>query len=81
MVGKLPPGHAWTPVHGSTVVAAAMYDEAAERIYVRRLDGWVYAFDQCTQRDWDLFLVKGARPGEYLVRVLSTHPYTLSKDE
>lgn len=77
MVNDLPSGQEWIIVPDSTVVIAAMYDDAAERIYVRTQWGLVYAFDHCTSMDWSLFLVPGTSPGEYYERVLKKHPYTV----
>ena len=39
-------------------------------------DGETCVFEDCEPRDWDLFLVPGSSPGQYLTRTLQNHPYS-----
>lgn len=76
MVDRIPSGLDWVQAE-STLVEAAAYDEAAERIFLRRRDGETVVFESCKPRDWDLFLVPGTSPGQYLTRNLQKHPYSI----
>ena len=59
----------WLPVHDSTIVDAAAYDAAAERIYVRLRSGLTQYFDDCPEAEWHGFMADDSK-GRYLTQVL-----------
>lgn len=56
------------------MVAAAYYDDAARRIFVRSHSGRVWGFEGCSQSEWADFMSATVSKGEYLTRVLSRKP-------
>ena len=61
----------WQAVEGSTLVAAAAYDPAAERIFVRLHSGLASYYDGCDPREWAAFMLPSTSKGEYLTQVLA----------
>jgi len=61
----------WQAIDGSSVVAAAYYDEAARRIFVRTHRGLTQGFEGCSEEEWADFMADHTSKGEYLTRVLN----------
>ena len=61
----------WEIVEGSTVVAAARYDQAACRIFVQTHGGHVQGYEDCSEQDWADLMASHTSKGEYLTRILS----------
>jgi Cdc6-like AAA superfamily ATPase len=61
----------WERVEGSSLVAAAAYDEAAQQIHVQLHSGIRRTFDQCDANIWTTFLTATSK-GAYLTNVLAS---------
>lgn len=64
-------------VEGSTLVSSAMYDDAAERIFVWEHSGRRWVFENCTEDEWASLMSPATSRGEYVMNVLRSHPHRI----
>ena len=69
----------WMQVRDSKRVVAVAYDEEAERIYVQFPDGVRWWYAGCPRQTWEEFTAPGTSKGQYIDRVLNSHPYGQSE--
>jgi hypothetical protein len=80
MVEESMPANVRISIGGSTLVEAAMYDEAAERIHIWDRSGRHWMFDGCDWDLWRLFMVPHESRGAFVVNVLNRHPHRLIRN-
>ena len=75
MVNRPPPRNQRIKVSDSSLVASAMYDDAADRIFVWDHHATQWIFEDCAPELWELFMAPGCSPGEFLMNVLKMHRF------
>jgi hypothetical protein len=66
-------------IEDSSVVASAMYDEAASRILVWEHTGTRWIFEDCSEEMWRIFIASSTSRGEYLRNVLQRHRHRVER--
>ena len=79
MVEELP-ANIRISIDGSTLVKAALYDEAAERIHIWEHAGTHWVFDDCDWNLWRLFMTPHESSGFFVKNVLKRHPHRLVEE-
>lgn len=65
----------WQPIEHSSLVDAAAFDDAADRIFIREHGGAEWVFEDCDEYHWRLLRSEGSSAGSFVMHVLRRHPH------